>query len=221
MHNIFSMNGSPTLVVAFLAIGLFTATMAALFGWKRMRSDRLSVRPVRQTPRPRKKPTVLGEKPTLWEMWTHREEGVTIDTRWENITPFCATLFCPIEEPPSLVLTKDVEPRPRNTFHSSLTMMSAVRKYFRPTPPPPPPPPPVPPAHEDDMPERPRSGAFSLTEGSSVVMSFTIAMPSPTKHDKVTSSEASDRVSAPELLHDTELGEYCIGLMEVSCSEDG
>ncbi|KAG0697613.1 hypothetical protein DFH29DRAFT_878602 [Suillus ampliporus] len=86
MHNIFTMNGSPTLVVAFLAIGLFTATMAALFGWKRMHSGRLSVRTVRQTPRPRKKPTMLGEKPTLWEMWTRREEGVTIDTRWENIT---------------------------------------------------------------------------------------------------------------------------------------
>jgi hypothetical protein len=34
------------------------------------------------------------------------------------------------------------------------------------------------------------------------------------------SSTASDRASMPELPHDTELGEYCIGSAEVSCSED-
>ncbi|KAG1753573.1 uncharacterized protein EDB91DRAFT_1077316 [Suillus paluster] len=219
MGGIFTMNGSPTLVVAFLAIGLFTVTMAALFGWKRMHRGRLMVHPVRPAPRPGKKPVVLGEKPALWEMWTRREEGVMIDTRWENITPFCATLFCPIEE---LVLTKNVEPRLRNSSHSSFTMRSAIRQYFRPTPNPTPPPPPEPPAHElDYMSERPGSSALLLTQGSSVVMSFTIAMPSPRKCDTAASSQASDPGSTPELFHDTELGEYCIGSMEVSCSKDG
>ncbi|KAG1753579.1 uncharacterized protein EDB91DRAFT_1242562 [Suillus paluster] len=52
MGGIFTMNGSPMLVVAFLAIGLFMVTMAAL-----------------PAPRPGKKPIVLGEKPALWEMW--------------------------------------------------------------------------------------------------------------------------------------------------------
>jgi hypothetical protein len=29
----------------------------------------------------------LGEKPTLWDMWTRREEEkVTINLKWENIT---------------------------------------------------------------------------------------------------------------------------------------
>jgi hypothetical protein len=55
-------------------------------------------------------------------------------------------------------------------------------------------------------------------------MAFTIiAMPSPSrKHDNfnAASSTASDQASVAELLHDTELGEYCIGSAEVSCSED-
>src|SRR6267154_2251446 len=98
-------------------------------------------------------------------------------------------------------------------------MLSAIRQYFRPTPPPRSAP--ELPAHElDDMPVRPRSSAFSLTEGSSVMMSFTIAMPLPIrKREKAVGCGASDRASTPELLHD--IGEYCIGSMEVPCSEDG
>ncbi|KAG1729127.1 hypothetical protein EDB19DRAFT_129329 [Suillus lakei] len=231
MNSIFNSNGSPTLVVAFLAIGLFTVTMAALFGWRKMNRGRLLVQPVRPARvRPGRKPIVLGEKPTLWDMWTRREEvnEVTIDLKWESITPFCATLFCPIEEPPRTVLTRDVEPQPQNPPRSSfaMTRMSAFRQHFRPTSPPSPPPPPPHPessAHElDDMSERPKSRVPSLTEGPSVVMAFTIAMPSPSrKRDNTASSGASDRVSTPGLLHDTELGEYCIGSMEVSYSEDG
>lgn len=223
INNTFSANGSPTLVVAFLAIGLFTVVMAAMFGWRKMNRGRLSVQPIRPPrDRPGKKPIVLGEKPTLWDMWTRREEEeATINLEWENITPFCATLFCPIEEPPQPVLTKAIEPQPQNPPRS-LTRMSAFRQYFQPTSLPPPPPL-EPQARElDDMSERPGSSVPSLTgtEGSSVVMAFTIAMPSPCrKRDNATSSGASDRASTPELLRDTELGEYCIGSVEVSCSE--
>lgn len=224
----FGANGSPTLVVAFLVIGLLTVVMAALFGWRKMNRGRLLVQPIRPTRvRPGKKQIVLGEKPTLWDMWTRREEEVTINLKWENITPFCATLFCPVEEPPRPVLMKAIEPQPRNPSRASslMTRMSAVRQHFRSTSPlPPPPPPPEPQARElDDMSERPESRVPSLTgtEGSSVVMAFTIAMPSPSrKRDNAASSGASDRASTPELFHDTELGEYCIGSVEVSCSEN-
>ncbi|KAG1902094.1 uncharacterized protein F5891DRAFT_1186666 [Suillus fuscotomentosus] len=228
MSNIFGANESPSLVVAFLAIGLFMVVMAALFGWRRMRRGRLVVqpaRPVRVRGRPRKKPIAIGEKPTLWDMWTRRRDSeVTIDLKWENITPFCATrVFCRKEKPRRPVLMKATAVEPRNVPRSSfvMTRISAFREHFRlirsPPPPPPPPPPPEPQAHElDDMSERP--------EGSFVVMAFTISMPSPgtstKKRDNATNSEVSDRVSTPELLHDTELGEYCIGSVEVSCSED-
>ncbi|KAG2117259.1 uncharacterized protein F5147DRAFT_833532 [Suillus discolor] len=227
MSNIFGANESPSLVVAFLAIGLFMVVMAALFGWRRMRRGSLVVqpaRPVRVRVRPGKRPIAIGEKPTLWDMWTRRDSEVTIDLKWENITPFCATrVFCRKEKPPRPVLMKATTVEPRNPPRSSfvMTRISAFREHFRlirrPSPPPTPPPPPEPQAYElDDMSERP--------EGSFVVMAFTISMPSPStstrKRDNATSSEVSDRVSTPELLHDTELGEYCIGSVEVSCSED-
>lgn len=89
MSNIFGANESPSLVVAFLAIGLFMVVMAGLFGWRRMRRGRLVVqpaRPVRLRLRPGKKPIAIGEKPTLWDMWTRRDSEVTIDLKWENIT---------------------------------------------------------------------------------------------------------------------------------------
>ncbi|KAG1823416.1 uncharacterized protein BJ212DRAFT_1324063 [Suillus subaureus] len=225
MSNFFTANGSPTLVVAFLVIGLAMVTMGALFGWRRMSRGRLLVQPARPTRvRPGRKPIVLGEKPTLWDMWARREE-MTIDSKWENLTPFCATLFCPTEGPPRPAL-KAVEPQHQNPPRSSsvMTRMSAFRQHFRPMNPPPLPLPESR-AHElDDMSERPGSGAPSLTraKGPSVVMAFTIAMPSPNRKrdNAVASSEASGRAPTPELLYDTELGEYCIGSVEASCSED-
>ncbi|KAG2041237.1 hypothetical protein BDR03DRAFT_1089490 [Suillus americanus] len=226
MSNIFTENGSPTLVVAFLVIGLAMVTMGALFGWKRMRRERLLVQPVRPARvRPGRKPIVLGEKPALWDMWTRREE-VMIDLKWENLTPFCATLFCPTEEPPRPVL-KAVEPQHQNPPCSSFVRTSRVspfRQYFRPTSSPPLPLPESQGHELGDMSERPGSRAPLPTsaKGPSVVMAFTIAMPSPNrKRDSAgASSEASDRVSTPEPLYETELGEYCIGSLEVSCSED-
>lgn len=226
--NFFNTNESPTLVVAFLVIGLGMLTMGGLFAWRKMRRERLLVQPIRPTRvRPGKKRIVLGEKPTLWDLWTRREE-VMIDLKWENITPFCATLFCPIEEPPRPD-SKALEPPHQNPPRSSSTMnrMSAFKQHFRPMNPTHLTPPLEPQTHElDDISGRSGSRVTSLTrtEGSSVVMAFTIiAMPSPSrKHDNLNaaSSTASDRASMPELLHDTELGEYCIGSAEVSCSED-
>ncbi|KAG1862784.1 hypothetical protein DFJ58DRAFT_681050 [Suillus subalutaceus] len=202
-------------------------TMGALFGWRRMRRERLSVQPARPARvRLGKKPNVLGEKPTLWDMWTRREE-VMIDLKWENLTPFCATLFRPTEEPPRPVL-KAVEPQHQNPPRSSSVRPPRVSpfrwQYCRPTGSPLLPLPESQARELGDMSGRPGSGAPSLTraKGPSVVMAFTIAMPSPSrKRDNMTaSSEALDRASTPELLHDTELGEYCIGSVEVSCSED-
>jgi hypothetical protein len=84
--NIFSLNGSPPRIAAFLGIGIFTVAMTIVFAWRRMNRGRLLVHPVRPAPRAAKKSIVLGEKPTLWDFWTQREDGVTVDTRWENIT---------------------------------------------------------------------------------------------------------------------------------------
>lgn len=94
--------------------------------------------------------------------------------------------------------------------------MTAVRQYLRRSPPAPPPPE-LPTYELDDMHAGPGSSDFLLTEGSSIMMSFTIAMPfPPRKRDKAAGSETLDRVlTTPELLHDIELGEYCIGSVEL------
>ncbi|KAG2154216.1 uncharacterized protein EDB93DRAFT_1102361 [Suillus bovinus] len=227
ISTIFGTDKSPSLVVAFLTIGLFLVIMAVLFGWRRLHRGRLLVQPARPARvRPRKKPTVLGEKPTLWDMWTRREE-VMIDLKWENITPFCAMVFCPPQETPRPpVLTKvTVEPQnpPRSSF--VMTRISTFGRHFR-LMNPPPVLPPEPQMHElDDVSERPGSKVPSL-DGPSVVMAFTIAMPSPNTSgkrgsDNSPSSEVSDGVSTPKWLHDvTELEEYCIGSVEVKIDSD-
>lgn len=102
--------------------------------------------------------------------------------------------------------------------------MMSIRQYLRPTPPLPPVPPPSQElqAYElEEMNARSRPRDFVLTKGSSIAMSFTIAMPFPRK---AVESDASDQTSMPDSelkSHDLELGEYCIGSMEVPCSEDG
>lgn len=88
MNNIYHANGSPTLVVAFMVIGLSMATMAVLFAWRKMHRERVVVQPAMRPTwaRPGRKPIALGEKPALWNMWTRREEEVAIDLKWESIT---------------------------------------------------------------------------------------------------------------------------------------
>jgi hypothetical protein len=98
--------------------------------------------------------------------------------------------------------------------------MSSFGQYLRPNPPVPASSLPESPAYElDDMPPRqPSDYDLSMTEGSSVVMSFAIAMPFPGGRDrtlKAVGSETLDRVPTPEF--DMGLGEYCIGSAEVLC----
>lgn len=99
MMSIFTLNGSPPLVAAFLGIGLFTVAMTVVFAWRRIGRGRLLVQPVRPAARTAKKAIVLGEKPALWDLWTRRKEkeddeegGVTIE-KWENITVRIALFF--------------------------------------------------------------------------------------------------------------------------------
>jgi len=136
--------------------------------------------------------------------------------------PLSATVFCPIEREcthPSAA-TKDVESR---TPKRLLPFMSAMGQYLRPYPPVPSSVPPESSAYElEDMHVSAGSSGFLLMkeERSSVTMSFTIAMPLPRRRDdavRVVGTETTDRGLTPEPL---ELGEYCIGSIEVPCSRD-
>src|SRR5882757_10617780 len=96
----------------------------------------------------------------------------------------------------------DVEPRacptarPRNLPRSSSSVLSAIRQYVRPTPPATPTSTSTaesPACELGDMPVRSGSGDLSLTEGASLVVSFTIAMPRRRDKAVVAASETLDR----------------------------
>lgn len=71
----FSPAGSPPLILAFLAIGLFSAAMIVVFGWRRIQFGRFIIGGPQPSPfRDASKTTfVLPQKPKLWEMWNSDE----------------------------------------------------------------------------------------------------------------------------------------------------
>lgn len=88
ISDLFSSAGSPPLIVAFLAIGLFVVAMVCVFAWRRYsRSRGLGDQPI--IPIRRRKSFTLGEKPMLWDVWANPkvpEKSPIGATRWENIT---------------------------------------------------------------------------------------------------------------------------------------
>ncbi|TFK32338.1 hypothetical protein BDQ12DRAFT_739449 [Crucibulum laeve] len=90
---------SPPLILAFLAIGLFSAVMIVVFGWRRIHfagSGRWglyapSSAVVEITDR-------FGKRPKLWDLWTEPSASKQLASRrfsevesWENIMPISAT----------------------------------------------------------------------------------------------------------------------------------
>ncbi|KDQ31966.1 hypothetical protein PLEOSDRAFT_154169 [Pleurotus ostreatus PC15] len=113
----FSPRGSPPLIIAFLAIGLFSIAMLLVCGWQRVRVASGWILPTPATSRAggrgNFKGERLGEKPQLWDVRiaypepdTHpadneddsglhgkRSEGeVQKGMRWKDITPLSATI---------------------------------------------------------------------------------------------------------------------------------
>jgi len=94
---IFSPGASPPLILAFLAIGLFTVSMIGVFGWRRVQYGRLTA------PDPTwleindsdaGKRRDIGPRPKLWDMWTTvaspsgtKGQAHERETEWETIMP--------------------------------------------------------------------------------------------------------------------------------------
>jgi hypothetical protein len=79
--------GSPPLIVAFLAVGVFLAAMLTIFGWRRVVFARgLAMQPLGRdgfnTPRNTEH---LGERPELWDFWTQPITGSREQLKWERI----------------------------------------------------------------------------------------------------------------------------------------
>ncbi|KIJ61577.1 hypothetical protein HYDPIDRAFT_31183 [Hydnomerulius pinastri MD-312] len=210
--DIFTSNGSPPLIVAFLAIGLFTVAMVAVFGWRRMSQSRgLVIRPVGPD-RNSKKFLVLGEKPLLRDVWTRTASGTEADeTRWENLMPFAAVLtYPPVAPAVSAPPMKHTAFSNHSPSRAMKELLSFARRFYSPVRPPPPPPP----ADEEMVTQS--SDEEMWRQGSSMQISVTIAMPAP----RAAHSETSERdlgIGGDK----AELGEFCIGTMEVPWSEGG
>lgn len=88
-----SITGSPPLIVAFLAVGLFMAAMLTIFGWRRMVFGRFLLQPtvVDGFYAPRMAES-YGEKPELWDLWTEPSVGINEQLTWERIMPFSASI---------------------------------------------------------------------------------------------------------------------------------
>jgi hypothetical protein len=77
--NAFSPTGSPPIIVAFLAVGLFVAGMLSVRFWRlnRARGTIQEARSVAAGGR------VVGEKPVLWDLWL--DEPIKSRARWGDI----------------------------------------------------------------------------------------------------------------------------------------
>ncbi|KAL6302662.1 hypothetical protein BKA93DRAFT_827179 [Sparassis latifolia] len=132
----FSANGTPALILAFLAIGLFVGGMVTMFALRRRRMFRLGNRflgrrtntwtsdiPESTVPQrtERRRQRHFGKKPELWDVYTVKEEYQ--DASWEKVTPISAKVIT--EELPDVL--HDVDPPPlfspphESRFHSLIS----------------------------------------------------------------------------------------------------
>jgi len=202
--NVFAITGSPPLVVGLLALGMFTAAIVAVVVWKRRSRTRgLTIYPVRINHQ-RQMSLSLGAKPILWDKWARFASSEKMG--WENVTPFAAVLSCPVQP---------VVPPPNG--HSPARplgdLMSAVKRFYPPVPPSSSGPPPLPVVpNEEEMAKLRSTDEIQWGEGSSLQISVAISMPT----QRVSCSETSE---GDPYLEEPELGEFCIGTIEVPWSE--
>lgn len=193
---IFAGNGAPTLIVAFLAIGIFTVATAVAFSWKR-RLDvrRLAVgRPVRTR---RRNPATVWVKPILWDIWAQTNWSMGDQgTMWENIVPLAAVPKSNLVDPATVQESGDRE------------MLRAVSSTVKCHYPALSPPLPLPPASKKGRPPH------LPIKRTSIQIAVTIAMPTlstsvPSRYATLL-GERRERMNANE-----ELVEFCIGTMEI------
>jgi hypothetical protein len=74
------------LIVAFLAVGLFIAAILTIFGWRRMVFGRgFVMRPIEGDTAFFAMSEHFGEKPKLWDLWSHPPVGSMDQLEWEQI----------------------------------------------------------------------------------------------------------------------------------------
>ncbi|KXN87779.1 hypothetical protein AN958_08163 [Leucoagaricus sp. SymC.cos] len=148
-----SPTGSPPLILAFLAIGIFSAAMIAVFGWRRVqlgRSDNLwryggsigsdARRATRDSDSAgsadRTTGEKLGKRPVMWEAWADRscKVGGGDYGGWETTTVRCSSPNSLSPEPPPVFLPPPTDSSPRSSRRrqrlDDITPLSIFRRHY-------------------------------------------------------------------------------------------
>ncbi|KAF8438132.1 hypothetical protein L210DRAFT_934118 [Boletus edulis BED1] len=216
--NLFSAKGSPPLIVAFLAIGVFVILMFCTFAWRRMsESRRARDQPTTTTQGP--KSAVPGQRPILWDAWTAPRvwEKSRVESRaWEHLTPVAAVLtyLLPPAGPHvarrSLIRSADLDGQ---VLLGILRRLGSVIKRIM-LPDPPPPPAPTTDSYEKGGVLSHVSDEIEWREASSLQVTVLIVMPKERLCGRETTEEDMDPVQIG-------LGEFCIGTTDVPWSGTG
>ncbi|KAL4079576.1 hypothetical protein J3A83DRAFT_1124631 [Scleroderma citrinum] len=209
-------SGSPPLIVAFLAIGVFTVAVTIAFCWRRMRDTRLVVHVVGRPVRSSRKPVGIGERPILWDIWTQNGDKCSAASQvsiWENITPFSAgrsrSTYPLLPLPVTTAVTMQDWNSPSVPVSPQPTL-SAVRR-FHPTAPPPRLAQLSEVQNQTDGWHLSSSTEGTLAKGSPLQIAVIIAMPTLSIPQRATSTSLEGMLGGL----DGELADFCIGTAEV------
>jgi len=200
-----SISGSPPLIVAFLAVGLFLAAMLTIFGWRRVVFGRgFVLQPIigDRFHAPGMAEYYYGEKPELWDLWTRSPVGSNEQLKWERIMPLSASIKKSGEES-----FNDAEASGTHTHSRIPSQLQTLRQHIR--------------RHTKSADEQ-KIDAVSV-QNRTLQVAMAIAMPSPHKRECESTNEglANAEIHTHEP-HDTDPLEYSLGLMEMPWhSEEG
>jgi len=199
-----SISGSPPLIVAFLAVGLFLAAMLTIFGWRRVVFGRgFVLQPIVGDGfhAPGMAEHHHGEKPELWDVWTQPPVGSNEQLKWERIMPFSTSIMKSGEES-----FNDAEASGIHTHPRIPSQLQTIRQYIR--------------RHRKSA-DEPKIDAGSA-QNRTLRVAMAIAMPSPHKRECEPINEglanADEHTHEP---HDTDPLEYSLGLMEMPWHSEG
>jgi len=96
--------GSPPVILAFFAIGVFVFSVVVVFGWKRVHEARVQRSGFEVQGRGQN----VTEVPKLWDLWRDQLLQKEQDVRWDNIKPVAATIVCEDEKSPLASKSVDI-----------------------------------------------------------------------------------------------------------------
>lgn len=204
-----SVTGSPPLIVAFLAVGLFLAAMLTIFGWRRMVFGRgFIMQPVGRMGRAgwefERQPEYFGEEPKLWDLWSHPSADSKGPLNWEQMMPISANIKRSEEIPSNEAGSRATD------IHAHYGIPSQLRSIGRHI-------------HRHAKPAGDRNADVRSTESQTLQVAVAIAMPSIHTHEHNSKNEGPS--NSPDIQshepNDADPLQYSLGLVEMPWHSEG